>query len=189
MKMRTRGMIFIIGDDSWGAQRGRRSEMWLELTCGKFVTQRLLLLSSPLLPTLASPLLSSYQPILTHLSWPAQHAKLLAIGVHIFLMYKPLSWCLESKIYSAKSQAHTPLLSSAAQLISTYLDSSQLASQLNSAPCKWNQISWKLKSSSVCWPPYLVKSHRSSSWWDQLLKLEPGWLQFIAWSKSPVYGN
>ena len=24
------GMIFIIGDDSWGAQRGRRSEMWLD---------------------------------------------------------------------------------------------------------------------------------------------------------------
>ena len=25
-----RGVIFIIGDDSWAAQRGRRSEMWLD---------------------------------------------------------------------------------------------------------------------------------------------------------------
>ena len=66
--MMTGGMIFIIGDDSWAAQRGRRSEMWLDWWCrrrGKFVTQRLLL--PPLLA-----LLSSYQPILTHLSWSAQ---------------------------------------------------------------------------------------------------------------------
>ena len=48
------------------------------------------------------------------------------------------------------------------QLISTYRDSSQLASQLNSAPCKWNQISWnhsgQIKFSLLTPPTLLLRS-------------------------------
>ena len=53
-------MIFIIGDDSWGAHNMEEG-LRCDLTGGKIMTQGLLPLSFSL---------SSYQPILSHLSWP-----------------------------------------------------------------------------------------------------------------------